>query len=288
MNILHHKSWHVRTKENIRKVRKDEAEAAEKERRELERQINVVSERRLKVLREQADKRLETDFDIRPDANPDAEEEPGTSGGHINFFADLERNERKNLGGDNEEYKQEKAKEKDEWEQKMGILVKLGQDTNELTKKKEWYEVLPKRPKELSKPERLVFPPAPKKDAKDDDDEEGRKSKKDKKQKKEKKRKKDKKEKHNKKRKRSRSSSSDSSANERKKRKSKQEIEEDVAAAKKARIAELREERLRREREERGRSWRVLHPELAKADDERKEREKPKYNSGFNPHLARR
>ena len=58
---------------------------------------------------------------------------------------DLEQEELKNVGKFNVEHEAEKKKEQQEWESKMGIQKMLAEGSNELSKKKEWYEVLPLR-----------------------------------------------------------------------------------------------------------------------------------------------
>ena len=54
MNILPKKSWHVRTKKNIEKVRKDEAEAREQEKRKRQRAEFAEREARTDFLRKRA------------------------------------------------------------------------------------------------------------------------------------------------------------------------------------------------------------------------------------------
>ncbi|CAI5437697.1 unnamed protein product [Caenorhabditis angaria] len=273
MNILHHKSWHVRTKANMQRVRRDEAKAAEEEQRILDRQIQAENERRIGVLRQRAEQKVNSLF------GESSSEAAGTSSrdvcisdetGHVNLFQDLEREERKNLGTGNKEYEEEKAKEKREWESKMGIQVYFAENTNDLDKKKEWYETMPmrkapdkqktKKYDEDSFADRRI-----EKRKREDSDSEVEKKKKKKKHKKEKKKKK----KHRKHR---------DSSEER-------EIEKEYEKEKRKRLEILRDERLKRERMESARTYALLHPEEIKREEQSK---RPKYNSQFNPELARR
>jgi hypothetical protein len=113
LNIAHHKSYHPYRRDNIEKVRKDEEEAREKEAREEGRMMLAVclfllifrivvaydvvqdSEARIDRLRERAG----TQGNGKQKDNDDLAELTGgstipgslmSSGGHINFFEDLE------------------------------------------------------------------------------------------------------------------------------------------------------------------------------------------------------
>lgn len=63
---------------------------------------------------------------------------------HVNFFADLEDG-KIDYNKPNAEHEKEKKEEKEKYEKQIGYLTYLGQDTNEATGKKNWYEELPKR-----------------------------------------------------------------------------------------------------------------------------------------------
>lgn len=133
MNILPKKRWHVRTKENIARVRKDEAEAAEKERQEKLRIENADREARLNILKHKSKQKLLEAGIVEPT------EQDETPTEHINFFQDLEHA----VKTTNKEHDKEIKDKKEDYEKKIGYLTYLGQDTNEALGKKNWYEVPP-------------------------------------------------------------------------------------------------------------------------------------------------
>lgn len=238
------------------------------------------------------------------------------SSSHINLFADLEAEYRKNFGVGNRDYELEKRKEQEEYEKKVGILQYLGQGSSELTKvrflsfksteflyrkvltsisqffpshyivefhswciwdfqEKPWYEKVPtKKETEFRKsddrsPIVKVFSKCVG-------------SAYEKTRKKEHKRKyKNKESRHKKFRKKSRYhdySSLEVSSNEEKS----SDLDE---VLKKEKLEKLRQERLEREAKERRRLTNLLTP--SKSNEKEKDRNIAKYNSQFNPALAR-
>ncbi|KAK8403763.1 hypothetical protein O3P69_000104 [Scylla paramamosain] len=150
MNILPKKRWHVRTKENIARVRRDEAQAAEEEKQRELRAKLAEQEARTALLRTQARQKYGGDggldatepkaLSTRPATNTTKAQVADiyTAEGNINFFKDLE--EGKQTQGKNEEYEKEKKEEQEKYEKKIGYLTYLGQDSNEAQGKKAWYE----------------------------------------------------------------------------------------------------------------------------------------------------
>ncbi|KAK9880742.1 hypothetical protein WA026_013065 [Henosepilachna vigintioctopunctata] len=139
MNILPKKRWHVRNKDNIARVRKDEAKALEEKNEREYRQKLAEREARTNLLRKNAKLRVGGETFI-----PFKEKDVGESGGHINFFQEIE-DSREESNRTNKEYEKEKKEEKEKYEKQIGYLTYLGQDTNEALKKKNWYDEIPER-----------------------------------------------------------------------------------------------------------------------------------------------
>ncbi|CAI9543760.1 unnamed protein product [Staurois parvus] len=140
MNILPKKSWHVRNKDNVARVRKDEAEAAEEERKRIKRVELAEQEARTDFLRKKARLSL---------ASPSGSDVVAASGqsAHVNFFQDVEDGGKGTNQG-NKEYEEEKQKEKERREKALGILTYLGQSSAESQTCPPWYQEVPTRCKD--------------------------------------------------------------------------------------------------------------------------------------------
>lgn len=103
MNILPKKSWHVRTKKTIERVRSDEAEAETAASLEKEKKLRAEQEERLRKLRAQAG--LSDKSDRR----------------HVDSL-DGQDNSRLPK---NEEHEEERRREESKWEERSGIVKKL-------------------------------------------------------------------------------------------------------------------------------------------------------------------
>ncbi|PIK47065.1 putative leukocyte receptor cluster member 1 [Apostichopus japonicus] len=118
MNILPKKNWHVRNRDNIERVKKDEAKAAEEEKKQLTRAATAEREARTKFLRDRAHSKGAISF-VGSEVVPVND----TGQSHVNFFNDLEKETKKG----NKDHEAEKKSEQEAWEKKVGILTQLGQ-----------------------------------------------------------------------------------------------------------------------------------------------------------------
>lgn len=278
-------------------MRRDEAKAAEEEKERERRALLADQEARTALLRNKARERLTDEQKAELDRVSQASQSGPAR--HVNLFEDLEGGETTAAG--NKEHETEKKKEQEEYEKKIGLLTYLGQDTEELTGNKSWWLRLPtdrqkKEEEEVGKNvEKFKDFNDPLKDirkylgcsgvrqeAKKVEKKRKRSpsvsSEDDKKKRKRSKHKKTKKSKHKKKKKKkSRGSSSDDESNDEEEKKKKADMME-----------KLRAQRLLREKSERERTRKLLSGEQDKPKEPVREKgPKRKYNSQFNPDIAR-
>ncbi|XP_065914859.1 leukocyte receptor cluster member 1 homolog [Dysidea avara] len=133
LNILPKKSWHVGTKENVLRVKRDEAEARAREEEKEKRALLAEQEARTALLKGKV-KQKSVQSGLVPTDKPQ----------HINFFYDVEQ------GGSgvgleavhNREHEAEIKAEQEKFEKQAGVLTYLGQsclDDDSKSKSDPWY-----------------------------------------------------------------------------------------------------------------------------------------------------
>ncbi|KRZ85397.1 Protein Hook -like protein [Trichinella sp. T8] len=138
MNILPKKRWHVRTKDNVAKVRRDIAQAEVEERQRLARVQLAEQEARTRFLISKVEHL------IPKEQNNVVTVDQSDASGHVNLFADFEFQESTNFGL-NREAEQEKRLLKEKEERRIGLLKYLGEGSSEYTKKLAWWQQVPDR-----------------------------------------------------------------------------------------------------------------------------------------------
>jgi len=125
----------------MQRVRRDEAKAAAEEKARADRATLADNEDRVRRMQLRRDgssggqqgpalfeQVLIGTSGLDTDDNAVGGEAGGSSAQrHVNLFAELEAQERKNLAVGNKDYAAEKKKERDEWESKMGMFLSFSQ-----------------------------------------------------------------------------------------------------------------------------------------------------------------
>ncbi|XP_020859082.1 leukocyte receptor cluster member 1 [Phascolarctos cinereus] len=134
MNILPKKSWHVRNKDNVARVRRDEAQARDEQRERERRALLAQQEARTDLLRKRARHRTP----LPAPGTEVAEEGPRP----VDLFRELVE-EGKGTARGNQEYEEEKRQAKEQQEKALGLLTYLGQSAAEAQTQPPWYQLPP-------------------------------------------------------------------------------------------------------------------------------------------------